>query len=96
MRIAIDIWQDSDFQEVGNTILNTNDNGYIKIQSCYLKAGMNDIRIRAVEGTGKITIIVWDQIKCQLLTDDIIWDIGKNNNSSNEFEQENYTNTVYI
>jgi hypothetical protein len=88
---AVDVWTGSAWEEANATIINGADAGYVEIPHGYLKTGTNDVRVRAVSGTGGTSAITWDQIKCQTSSFNEVWRLGNNNASDSEFDQSGFS-----
>jgi len=62
LTIALEVYTGNDFIEAGRTKLNGLDAGYVYIDPGFLHVGDNNIRMRAIEGTGGTTVVTWDQL----------------------------------
>jgi len=90
LRIAIDCKIKGNWQEAGSTLLNMTEAGYIDIFPAFLNSGNNDIRLRAVGGTGGTTLITWDQVYSQDSSFSPVWILGNNDESDKELAQDSY------
>lgn len=86
-KLCIEVWNGAGWQDVGRTAMNMIDNGYIDIPGCYLKAGINDMRIRSIGATAETRCVTWDQIICKKTPYKTVWKLGINDHSDAEFSQ---------
>lgn len=96
LKTAIDVWTGTNWVEAGSSLFNQTESGYVDVPHGYLKVGTNDLRCRAVSGTGSSSVVTWDQIKCQTTPLTTVWRVGNNDASDSEFDQSGFDADYYV
>lgn len=93
LTVGIDVWDGGTWSRVGTANVNGQTKDVLAIDSEYLLAGMNRVRLVAVSGSDGTSAVAWDQIAVVDSTEfesHLPLSLGDNDNSASEFAQGNY------